>query len=190
MDALFLADRGYFKLSYLHAPDKAGGFYLVRGKATSNPQVVMGCTATGKVLKRFTDVPFKQVKQHIRQSGIVDIDVEHNDKCYRMVASWPEGKNEPTYWVTNLSRKDYPAMSIIKLYSLRWQIELLFKEWKSHCNLRKFNTRKASIIEGLIWGSLLALLVKRHIGFSVQRLKGVAISSFMGLKIRRGGFTN
>ena len=33
----------------------------------------------------------------------------------------------------------------MQLYSLRWQIELLFKEWKSYCNLRKFNTRNAGI---------------------------------------------
>jgi hypothetical protein len=116
------------------------------------------------------------------------MDVEHNHERYRMVASWPADKSEPTYWVTNLSREDYPARNIIKLYSLRWQIELLFKEWKSYCNLRKFNTRKASMMEGLIWASLLALLVKRRIGFSIQRLKGVAISSFMVAKNTQGWF--
>ena len=43
-------------------------------------------------------------------------------------------------------------------------------------------------MEGVIWGSLLALLVKRRIGFSIQRLMGVDISSFMGReKIRRAG---
>ena len=105
-----------------------------------------------------------------------------------MIASWPKDKNEPTYWVTNLPRSEYPANSIIKLYGLRWQIELLFKEWKSYCNLRKFNTRKASMMEGLIWVSLLALLVKRRIGFSIQQLKGIAISSFMVAKNTQGWF--
>ncbi len=103
-----------------------------------------------------------------------------------MIASWAKGKREPTYWVPNLPRSGYPARRVIQLYSLRWQIELLFKEWKSYCNLRKFNTRKATMMEGLVWVSLLTLLVKRHIGFSIQQIKGVAISSFMVAKNMQG----
>jgi IS4 transposase len=44
--------------------------------------------------------------------------------------SKPEGKNEPTYWATNLDREQFSANAVIKVYKLRWQIELLFKEWK------------------------------------------------------------
>ena len=106
----------------------------------------------------------------------------------RLIASWPPGKSEPTYWATNLPREQYPATTVVQLYSLRWQIELLFKEWKSYCNLRKFNTRNAGLMEGLIWVSLLALLVKRRIGFSIQRLMGVDISSFMVAKNTQSWF--
>lgn len=182
-----MADRGYFKLSYLRDIDKSGGFYVVRAKATSNPRVLAGFTTQNKPLKRFTNTRLKQVKSQIRRSKIVDMDVDNGHR-YRMIASWPKDKSDPTYWVTNLPRSAYPAESIVKLYGLRWQIELLFKEWKSYCNLRKFNTRKASMMEGLIWGSLLALLVKRRIGFSIQKIKGIAISSFMVAKNTQGWF--
>jgi len=74
---------------------------------------------------------------------------------YRLIVSWPEGKGEPTYWATNLDREQFSADTIIKLHQLCWQIELLFKEWKSYCNLQKFNTRKATMMEGLVWVSLL-----------------------------------
>ena len=40
VDTLFLADRGYFKLSYLESIDTVGGFYVVRAKTTVNPLVV------------------------------------------------------------------------------------------------------------------------------------------------------
>jgi hypothetical protein len=43
-------------------------------------------------------------------------------------------------------------------------------------------------MEGLIWASLLALLVKRRIGLSIGRLKGVEISSFMVAKNTQGWF--
>ena len=107
---------------------------------------------------------------------------------YRLIASWPKGKSEPTYWATNLSREKFSAEVVIKLYSLRWQIEWLFKEWKSYCNLQKFNTRKASMMEGLVWASLSTLLVKRRIGMSVQRLAGIELSTFMVAKNTQGWF--
>ena len=184
---LFMADRGYFKLSYLDSIHQAGGSYLVRAKTTVNSLVLLGVNAQGKRLKRFDNVKLKDVKHHIRRSQVVDMDVE-GSVSYRLIASWPPGKSEPTYWATNLPREQYPAKVVMQLYSLRWQIELLFKEWKSYCNLRKFNTRNAGLMEGLIWVSLLALLVKRRIGFSIQRLMGVDISSFMVAKNTQSWF--
>jgi len=37
---------------------------------------------------------------------------------YRLIASWPKGKIEPTYWATNLSRERFSAEAVIKRYSL------------------------------------------------------------------------
>lgn len=187
VDTLFLADRGYFKLSYLESIDTAGGFYVVRAKTTVNPTVIAAFNRHGNALKRFSQKKQKDVKKHIRRSVIVDMDVEGKTN-YRLIASWPKGKSEPTYWATNLNREKFSADSVIKLYSLRWQIELLFKEWKSYCNLQKFNTRKASMMEGLVWASLLTLLVKRRIGMSVQQLTGIELSTFMVAKNTQGWF--
>jgi hypothetical protein len=187
VDTLFLADRGYFKLSYLEEIEQAGGSYIVRAKTTVNPMVVAGFNKNGKPLKRFQQMKQKAVKKYIRRSGIVDMDVK-GKTSYRLIANWPEGKDEPTYWATNLDREQFSAETIIKLYQLRWQIELLFKEWKSYCNLQKFNTSKATMMEGLIWASLLSLLVKRRIGFSVQQIAGVELSTFMVAKNTQGWF--
>jgi hypothetical protein len=54
VDTLFLADRRYFKLSYLESIDTAGGFYVVRTKTTVNPVVTTAYNRQGKLLKRFT----------------------------------------------------------------------------------------------------------------------------------------
>ena len=186
-DTLFLADRGYFKLSYLDDISQAGGSYVVRARTTVNPMVISGFNRHGKPLKRFNHKKQKALKKHIRQSGIVDMDVAGKTN-YRLIASWPKGKSEPTYWSTNLERKKFSAETVIKLYQLRWQIELLFKEWKSYCNLQKFNTRKASMMEGLVWVSLLSLIVKRRIGFSVQQVTGIELSTFMIAKNTQGWF--
>jgi hypothetical protein len=43
-------------------------------------------------------------------------------------------------------------------------------------------------MEGLVWADLLALLVKRRIGISIQQLAGIELSTFMMAKTRKIGF--
>jgi IS4 transposase len=59
---------------------------------------------------------------------------------------------------------------------LRWQGELLFKEWKSAANLHKFDTEKETIAEALIWASLLASALKRFLAHVAERLLAVVLS--------------
>lgn len=116
------------------------------------------------------------------------MDVCRKGKFYRLIASWPKGKQEPTYWITNLDRVKFSASDVVKLYKRHWQIELLFKEWKSWNNLKKFNTRKKEIMEGLIWASLLSMLIKRSIAFSVEKITKSELSTFMVAKNTQGWF--
>jgi hypothetical protein len=72
--------------------------------------------------------------------------------------------------VTNLPREDFDAKLVRTLYRIRWQVELILKEWKSYANLHGFSTTKAPIAEGLIWGSLAAAILKRFLAHTTQRL--------------------
>ena len=42
-----------------------------------------------------------------------------------------------TIFVTNIPDEMLSMQQIAILYSIRWQIELVFKLWKSHCGLRR-----------------------------------------------------
>ena len=44
------------------------------------------------------------------------------------------------------------------------------------------------MMEGLVWVSLLSLIVKRQIGFSVQQVTGIELSTFMIAKNTQGWF--
>ena len=79
---------------------------------------------------------------------------------------------------TDLPRKEFRAKSVRCLYRLRWQVELLFKEWKSYANLKSYCTRKVPIAEGLIWASLCAALLKRFLAHAAQAASsGVEVST-------------
>lgn len=98
----------------------------------------------------------------------------------RLVVFYKAGKRNRktyTYLHTNLKRSDFSAEEVGRLYRLRWQIELLFKEWKSYANLHGFETSKAPIAEALIWASLLAATLKRTITHAAERVLGVELST-------------
>ena len=69
---------------------------------------------------------------------------------------------------TNVPRSVLSARQVERTYRLRWQIELLFKEWKSYANLHEFQSANPDIVEGLIWASRCAAPVKRSLAHASQ----------------------
>ncbi|WP_335908219.1 transposase [Shewanella indica] len=90
-------------------------------------------------------------------------------------------------WLSYLFEQ-FTGEDISKLYRLRWQIELLFKEWKSHNNLRRFATCQPHLVEGLIWSSLLSLLVKRYLCRAATTQAMLRLSLFKMAKTPAGWF--
>ena len=140
---LLLADRGYFTRDYLREVDAAGGSYVVRGNTSLNPVVQAGYGAGGRVLR---GVRGKKLGE-VRKKGLLDFDVVwgQGEKAFRtrLIASWNRSKGQYRYLVTNLPRDRYTPEAVDQAYRLRWQIELLFKEWKSYANLQAFNNRQS-----------------------------------------------
>ena len=86
-----------------------------------------------------------------------------DDPPFRLLLLWNRRRKEHMALVTNLPSEAFTLASVRDLYRLRWQIELLFKEWKSYASLHAFQTANPSIVEGLIWASLAAALLKRFV---------------------------
>jgi len=60
---------------------------------------------------------------------------------------------------------------------LRWQIELVFKDWKSYANLHALQSENPAIVEGFIWASLCAAFIKRTLALFAQHALARPIST-------------
>lgn len=178
---LLLADRGYFSLSYVGEMIMAGASFVLRTKTNINPLVVNAYGSRGKRLRWVCGKPLQTVVERLPKKTMVDLDVgwqntKHPVSC-RLVASYNPKIREFRYLLTNLPRTRYAAEQVGLAYKLRWQIELLFKEWKSYANLHAFDTGKSEIAEGLIWAAIAAATVKRYLAHITQHLANVDIST-------------
>ena len=162
-NSLLLADAGYVDRGYFAKVDQAGGFYLVRGLRSLNPVVVTAYRGNGKALKRLEGKSIKEINRRTCQDEVLDMDVSSGKYHYRLVRRWFPEEKRFCLWMTNLPREQWSAEQVMGLYRCRWQVELLFKELKSHNRLKAFATRQAALATGLIWSSLLSLLVKRRL---------------------------
>ena len=86
---LLLADRGYFKKQYLMDVDRAGGSFIVRGKANMNPTVRHAYRHDGTEIKAWQDKQLKELKHSLKRYDSVDMDVEYRceNETLRFVSS-------------------------------------------------------------------------------------------------------
>lgn len=169
---LLLADRGYTGIPFCDDIDENGGSFVIRYRKDINPLV----TKVYSPERRKIRLPVQKLKSlwsKIKGKSIdADVTWQKGTRLYdfRLLCMWNPKKKEHTIVLTNLSREEFSMEDIFKIYRLRWQIELVFKEWKSYANLHKFDTSKPAIAEGLIWASLAAAILKRFFAHSTQLL--------------------
>jgi len=81
----------------------------------------------------------------------------------RLVGIYDPDHEKHLWLYTTLDASDWSVEELHTLYRLRWQVELLFKELKSCCELKGFGTSKAPIADGLIWVALSSCMLKRFL---------------------------
>nr|WP_088327993.1 IS4 family transposase [Bacillus cereus] len=73
-------------------------------------------------------------------------------------------------YITNLPAEDVPTEHIHDLYSLRWQIEILFKTWKSFYRIDKCKQIKKERLECHLYGQLISILLCTSTMFKMRQL--------------------
>lgn len=73
-------------------------------------------------------------------------------------------------WITNAPKEYLPKESAREFYSLRWQIEIIFKIWKSILNIEKVTRMNIFRFECYLYGRFIAILLSGELFSYTQKL--------------------
>ncbi|MGS5012958.1 IS4 family transposase [Bacillus cereus] len=73
-------------------------------------------------------------------------------------------------YITNIPLEYLPKEQVYDFYSLRWQIELIFKTWKSFFRIHQCNSVKLERLECHLYGQLISILLCSSTMFQMRQL--------------------
>lgn len=175
--ALYMRDLGYAHMGYMNNIREKGAFFInkLNVKAIIYTLVNERYAALDlSLLQHMTGIFDGQVYigEEKMPSRLIIEPVSADLKAARIAAAEKESKKKGyatsdyfklragfNFIMTNLPAEKYSAELIQKLYHLRWQIELVFKAWKSFLkvhDIKKTNTQRIScmLYSKLIWAVL------------------------------------
>ena len=62
-------------------------------------------------------------------------------------------------FITNVPRTVWTPATVLKAYPIRWQVELIFKSWKSYCHLAAINAKTQDTVLCYLYGRMLLVLL-------------------------------
>jgi hypothetical protein len=89
-------------------------------------------------------------------------------------------------FITNASQEQIPTEKVWPIYRLRWQIELIFKIWKSICSIEKVKKVKKERLECYVYSKLIFIVLGWKmiwmVAKNMYRISGKALSFFKSFK--------
>lgn len=164
---LLLFDLGYYKHQLFDRIARNGGYFLTRLKRNAHPRIVEDQSPgagrrrplegqnvwsaidglTRRVIDTKVQVSFYRRAYRKRR--------KKHHKVFRFVAVKNEQTGQYHTYLTNIPEDLMQAEQLSLAYALRWQVELLFKALKSHHRLADLGSEKESVVQCLVWSSLL-----------------------------------
>jgi hypothetical protein len=177
---LFIFDLGYFKINAFDWISQAGAYFLSRLNHQTN--LYAGDTpglSPLDLVKILKETPFdiiekamfigekERVPSRLIAVRLPDEIVNERRRVAKRKAK--EKGYTPTeahlfllswnLFITNVPGEVWTPETVIKAYPIRWQIELIFKSWKSHCHLAMINAKKKDSVLCYLYGRMLLVLL-------------------------------
>ena len=135
---------------------KPGGTYEIR-----NAYIGQQKLPSRVVIYRLTSIQTdKRRKQQIYVEKKKGVTYFEKSKCL----------TEINVYITNIAREIVPMEQIHEIYSLRWQIEIVFKTWKSLFSINHCHNIKRERLECHIYGKLIAIFLCSSTMFKMRQL--------------------
>jgi hypothetical protein len=185
-DDLFIRDLGYSTLPYLRKIGEEGAFFINRLPAKTLVYAAGdagGDTPEPLDFRKYHDRIRKHKLSHIEldvfvgknamvpcRLVIMPIDEAISEKRIRKATEKArsagnnlseeyKAKSRLNLFITNVERKDLDTEKIREVYTLRWQLELTFKVWKSQAKIDKIREMKIERFECQLLSKLIWLLL-------------------------------
>lgn len=198
---LILRDLGYFAIPVLQQIVQRGAFFLsrfyfrtavfdrqgqpinllklLRRKGPVDPWVLLG--AREKMRVRLVALP---APAHVANERRRKARAHLQNRCqlskeYLALQNW-------TLFVTNVAAEILSAQQVLALYGQRWQIEIIFKGWKSHFHLEAVSSSTTrELLELAIYGKLLFITLTHPLSAPplAAAEPGVAVRYYSRLKV-------
>jgi IS4 transposase len=181
---LRIEDLGYFKLDRFQGIEKAGGFYLSRLRYSVNvylkeqdhtPLDLLKLQRRMKQGERIVLQVYLGKDQKLPTRLIIEkVPTQvSNEKRRRLKTQKPIKRKKISkerlelcninIIITNTTESTIPAERVGVYYSLRWQIEIVFKAWKSVYQIDKMKNMKLQRFECIHYGTLILIILTTNL---------------------------
>jgi len=187
---LEISDLGFFNIEAFADIDQKGAFYLSRLRSDVRlyhqtphgleefdlvrfvKNMSLGQTEVEVYLKKGalilqTRLVIEKVPDHVKAQRLRKINQNNRKKGYttrkriKILAGFG-------LYITNAPATHIPREQIRSLYRIRWQIELIFKNWKSNFALAKVTGKRPERIKCMIYAKLLFILITTKLCGAIQ----------------------
>ena len=135
---------------------------IKKGLTYLDKVVYMGAIEKYKVRLVIQDIPDNNINERIRKLK------KESKKKNRKLKQSTIDRATLNLFITNIDQETLPASKLRPLYRLRWQIELMFKVWKSVGNIHKIKKMKVERFETILYAKLLWLIINWKLLWQIQ----------------------
>jgi len=172
-DRLLIFDPGYFRYQMFDCIERNGGYFLSRLSGSANPRIVAVNRAWRGRAIALEGKRLKEIAGQLRREELdVEVEVTFRRRVYRgrrrtarkrfrLVGVREAESGTYRFYLTDIAPETLDAHAIAQVYAARWQVELAFREMKSHYRL-----------EQMVLTSLITMMVSKQLLEAVrQRLQ-------------------